>query len=306
MIVVVGSLNVDLVVQVARFPKPGETLLGSDYAQHPGGKGANQAVAAARAGGRVKMVGRVGNDSFGQQLKAGLAREGIDVGEVQQLDAPSGVAFISVDASGQNCIIVAPGANARLTPEALTPEQFAGASALLVQLEVPLEAVLRAAQLARQAGAKVLLNCAPAQPLTPAQLAHIDLLITNEAEAALLLARAPEAVVADPLAAARQLAQQVPQAVITLGARGAVWAERARAGQQPAFAVQAIDTTAAGDAFVGALAVALGEGQPLPKAVRFAAAAGALATTRAGAQPSLPHRAAIEALSAGRSSTDAS
>jgi ribokinase len=302
MIVVVGSLNMDLVVLVPRFPAAGETLLGGDYVRHPGGKGANQAVAAARAGGDVAMIGRVGNDPFGDTLHRGLRDDGIDTDGVVALhDAPTGVAFISVDASAQNTIIVAPGANARLEPEDLHSDSFAGATVVLLQLEVPLPTVLRAARLGREAGARVLLNLAPARPLSPAQLADVDLLIVNETEAATLVGRNERDVASDPLGAVEALTTLVPAAVLTLGAAGAAWAEASTGGGPasglvPGFAVDAIDTTAAGDAFVGALAVRLAVGAPLPDAVRFAAAAGALAATRPGAQPSLPTAEAIARL----------
>jgi ribokinase len=295
MIVVVGSLNMDLVVSVPRFPAAGETLLGGDYAQHPGGKGANQAVAAARAGGRVGMIGRVGADAFGQALRSGLAAAGIDDGQVLALDdAPTGVAFISVDGSAQNCIIVSPGANARLAPDDLTPAQFDGATLVLLQLEIPLETSLRAAGLGRRAGARVILNLAPAQRLTPAQLRDVDLLLVNESEAAALIDMDVAAVGRAPERAAARLADLVPAAVVTLGPAGAAWSEDGAAGLVPGFAVQAVDTTAAGDAFAGALAVRRARAEPLAAAVRFANAAGALAATVAGAQPSLPRRDAID------------
>lgn len=296
MIVVVGSLNMDLVVRVPRHPRPGETLLGSAYETHPGGKGANQAVAAARAGGRVRMIGRVGEDAFGQALRAGLARDGIEVNEVRAVAAPTGVAFIAVDAAGQNSIIVSPGANASLAPTDLRAAMFGDAKVVLLQLETPLATVLEAARLGRMAGATVILNVAPAQQLGAAQLQDVNLLLVNESEAAILLATDEAAVSAAPEASARRLLTLVPQAVITLGARGVAWAEADRTGLQPAYPVTPLDTTAAGDAFAGALAVALAAGDALAQAVRFAAAAGALAVTKAGAQPSLPHRAEIDAL----------
>jgi ribokinase len=302
MIVVIGSLNVDLVVRVPRFPQPGETLLGGDYARHPGGKGANQAVAAARAGGRVRMVGRVGRDAFGDALLRGLAEDGIDEAAVTALDdAPTGVAFISVDASAQNCIIVSPGANGRLTPEELRPADLEGAAAVLLQLEIPLETTLHAATLARRAGARVILNLAPAEALTPEQLHDVDVLLVNESEAALLLGEEASAVAREPQRAAGRLSRLVPAAVVTLGPAGAAWAEGRDTGLAPGQRVEAVDTTAAGDAFAGALAVRSAAGAALAEAVRFANAAGALATTRPGAQPSLPNAAAIERLLARRS-----
>jgi ribokinase len=318
-IVVVGSLNMDLVVGVPRFPVAGETLLGGDYARHPGGKGANQAVAAARAGGAVAMVGRVGADAFGDALTRGLRADGVRTDDVLALpDAPTGVAFISVDPGAQNTIIVAPGANARLAPDDLEPAHFAGARIVLLQLEVPLETTLRAARLGRAAGARIVLNLAPAQPLTAAQLADVDLLLVNETEAAGLTGIAVDEVARAPERAAAALTALVPAAVLTLGAAGAAWAEAgedaagaagspagagsstaargpAASGLVSGFPVDAVDTTAAGDAFAGALAVRLAAGAALADAVRFANAAGALAATSAGAQPSLPSAGAIAA-----------
>jgi len=311
-IVVVGSLNMDLVVGVPRFPLAGETLLGGDYARHPGGKGANQAVAAARAGGAVAMIGRVGADAFGDALTHGLQADGVRTDGVLALpDVPTGVAFISIDPSAQNTIIVAPGANARLAPDDLAPERFEGARVVLLQLEVPLDTTLQAARLGRAAGARVVLNLAPAQPLSAAQLADVDLLLVNETEAADLTGIAVDEVARAPERAATALTALVPAAVLTLGAAGAAWAEAAAdadadaaagpgepaaSGLVPGFAVDAVDTTAAGDAFAGALAVRLASGAALADAVRFANAAGALAATQAGAQPSLPRAGAIAAL----------
>lgn len=300
MIVVVGSINMDLVVRVPRFPQPGETLLGGDLAQYSGGKGANQAVAAARAGGKVRMVGRVGNDAFGPVLRHRLASERIDVTAVEAVSGPSGVAIITVDEEARNTIVVSPGANHRLGAEDLDRAHLTGADAVLLQLEIPLETVTKAAQLGRAAGARTILNLAPAQPLAPAQLADVDLLLVNESEAALLTGATAEAVAADPEAAVAALAARVPAAILTLGAAGACWAEREAVGRVAGFPVEAVDTTAAGDAFAGALAVALGEGQPLAEAVRFGNAAGALAATRVGAQPGLPTRAEIDGFLAER------
>lgn len=292
-IVVAGSLNMDLVVRLERHARPGETLLGSDYETHPGGKGANQAVAAARAGGQVRMIGRVGNDAFGNALLDGLVAAGIDSRAVQRSERPSGVAFITVDSQAQNSIIVAPGANAALSATDLTAGLFSGASALLLQLEIPLATVLAAARRGKAAGALTILNLAPAQKLGTEELSDIDLLLVNESEAALLLALDEAAVRATPLEAAVRLTRLVPQAVLTLGDDGAAWATRGASGLQCAFPVMPVDTTGAGDAFAGALAVALAEGLELPQAVRFGAAAGALAVTGMGAQPALPQRAAI-------------
>jgi ribokinase len=303
MIVVVGSLNMDLVVRLKRHVRPGETLLGSDYEAHPGGKGANQAVAAARAGGQVRMIGRVGNDVFGDTLLDGLAAAGIDARAVQRSERPSGVAFITIDSQGQNSIIVAPGANAALSPADLTARLFSRTSVVLLQLEIPLPTVLAAARLGRAAGALTILNLAPAQKLNAGELSNIDLLLVNENEAALLLELDEAAIRAEPLQAVARLARLVPQAVLTLGADGAAWTAGNGSGLQRGFPVTALDTTGAGDAFTGALAVALAEGLELPQAVRFGAAAGALATTGVGAQSALPRRDAIMQLLALESSS---
>lgn len=304
-ITVVGSVNMDLVVGVPRHPSPGETLIGSDYVTHPGGKGANQAVAAARLGADVRFVGSVGSDAFGDQLRASLEADGVDTTHLRVSDGPSGVAFIQVDDEGQNSIVVSPGANFRVKTADLADAAFDGASVLVLQLEVELEVVLAAARKARERGAAVVLNLAPAQRLTAEQLADVTHLSVNEHEAALLLDVAPHAVTSDPEGAAERLTELVPHVVVTLGSRGAAWASRgaegeATSGSVPAFAVRAVDTTAAGDAFTGAFALALargeGKAESLEAAVRYGCAAGALATTAAGAQPSLPRPAAVAEL----------
>ncbi len=296
-VTVVGSLNMDLVVPVPRHPRPGETVLGGDLRRVPGGKGANQAVAAARMGARVRMVGRVGEDAFGRALFEALAREGVDASGVLALaDAPTGVALIAVSESGENAIVVSPGANARLGPEDLNPKDLGDAAVLLLQLEVPPETVAAAARLGRQAGARVVLNAAPAGPLPDALLANLDVLVVNAHEAATLLKAEPPEDPKSALSAARALAQKVPVVVVTLGERGLVYAGAEGEGHLPAFPVRPVDTTAAGDAFTGALAAGLAEGMGLKPALRLGAAAGALAATRPGAQPSLPPREEAEAL----------
>lgn len=311
MILTVGSLNMDLVVATNAIPRPGETVIGGSYRSFPGGKGANQANAAARAapsGLRSALIGRVGDDAFAAALLESLQASGVDTSGVIASPGATGVAFISVASDGQNAILVAPGANALLVPDDLEVARFSQARALLLQLETRLETVLTAARLGRQAGAEVLLNLAPAQPLTPDELADIDILLVNEVEAATLLAGAARGdefdrevalVESDPEGCLRRLRSFCPSIVLTLGGRGAAWLGPEGAGSVPAHAVSVVDTTGAGDTFAGALAVARAEGLPLAEAVAFANAAGALAVTRAGAQPSAPPRAEILALLGG-------
>jgi ribokinase len=292
-IVVIGSLNMDLTVRASRLPRPGETVLGSDFYQAPGGKGGNQAVAAARLGARVRMAARVGPDAFGDALRASLEREGVDASAVGVAQAHTGVALIVVDAAGQNLIAVYSGANALLSAsdmEALTWERGEWAVAVL---EIPDAAVARGFERARGAGGRTILNAAPARPL-PAELwPLIDVLVVNEGEAA-LLAGQPVPDVAAALAAARILQGRGPETVaVTLGAEGAVLVDRAEAWHIPAVPVQAVDATAAGDAWVGAVAVALARGEGLLPAALFAAAAGAITATRPGAQPALPYLAEV-------------
>jgi ribokinase len=244
------------------------------------------------------MLGRIGEDGFGRTLKASLAQEGVDVTWVQETPGPSGAAFILVDPTGQNQIAVAPGANARLAPGDLPETAFREAEVLLLQLEIPLETVAQAVALGRKAESRILLNAAPAQKLPPTIWQGVDLLLVNEVEAAQLAESGPPRTPEEALDLARRLRELVPQVVLTLGSQGAVWSGEEE-GHLPAFAVRAVDATAAGDAFAGALAVALAEGMSMRAALRFASAAGALATTRPGAQPSLPFRSEVEALLGG-------
>ncbi len=295
-VVVVGSLNVDLVVAVDHRPAPGETVLGGDVATHPGGKGANQAVAAARLGGRVAMLGCVGDDPHGELLLSSLRSAGVDDRHVRRLaDVPSGIATITVTPDGQNAIVVSPGANARLgaTDVLEARSLLAGARVVVAQLEVPLAVVERAA--AAAAGVTVVLNAAPAQPLPATLLKRVDVLVVNEQEAGVLLeGEAPDAEDAED--AARRLLGLGPRAaVITLGAGGAVHAaDDGRAGHVPTSAVSVVDTTGAGDAFVGALALALARDAGLDRATGRAVRAGTVATRREGAQPSFPTTATLE------------
>jgi ribokinase len=292
-VAVVGSLNMDLVIRSARIPRPGETILGGDFHTVPGGKGANQAVAAARLGAHVSMVGRVGDDAFGRELLDSLSADGVDHAHVLR-DAASatGVALIVVDDAGQNSIVVASGANMQLTPPDIdaAAASITSADLLLLQLECPLETVIYAAQLARTHDVTVLLNPAPARPLPGELLGTVDLLVPNESETAILAGMAvgnqEEAVVA--AGALREAG--VGTIILTLGERGALLAQEGRNLSLPAFDVDPVDTTAAGDAFVAGLAVALAEGRSLDEAVYWGNAAGALATTKLGAQTSLPAR----------------
>lgn len=302
-IVVVGSSNTDLVVRAPTLPGPGETVLGSSFLVTPGGKGANQAVAAARLGARVTLVARLGADEFGDRALAGLGREGIDTRFVaRDAEAASGVALIVVSESGENAIAVAPGANMRLTAADVDRAAAAirDADMLLLQLETPLPTVRHAATLAMKAGVPVILNPAPAAPLAGELLSRVSVLTPNELEAAALTGGSGAGVDAARQAALRLHASGVRDVVITLGREGALMEGAAGSGHVPGCTVTAVDTTAAGDAFNGALAVALAEGASLEHAVRFANRAAALSITRPGAQPSLPTREAVESFPAAR------
>lgn len=291
-IVVVGSLNMDLVIRAPRHPEPGETILGSDFKTFPGGKGANQAVAAARLGGSVIMIGQVGLDSFGDSLFEDVTAEGIETKYIlRDPREATGVALITVDETGQNTIVVASGANARLTPVdvANAEEAFDGAAVLLLQLESPLPAVTKAIELAKRHGVKVVLNPAPAQMLQTKLLNQVDYLIPNQNELALLAG-----VEGTDTAVSCLRGLGVTKLIVTLGDEGVLVVEKNKETQLRVYAVEVIDTTAAGDAFVGAFAVALTEGKSTLEAASFGNAAGALTVTRSGAQPSLPTRAELD------------
>lgn len=294
-IAVVGSLNMDLVLQVARAPGAGETVLADALHLVPGGKGGNQAVACARQGARVALFGRVGDDGYGHTLRAGLDADGIDHSGVQtDTDTTTGVAAITVEASGQNRIVVVPGANGRFVLDAAAlGAALQGAGGLVLQFETPLPQVLGAAEMAHAAGCPVVLNPSPIQPLPDAMWPLVHTLVVNEVEAAAL---AGQNVVtpADAAQAAQALRAKGPaQVVVTLGAAGAVAADAAGNRYHPGLVVKAVDTTAAGDTFLGALAVALARGEPLDAAVREGIRASALCVTQPGAQPSIPTRAAV-------------
>ncbi len=298
-IVVVGSLNMDLVVRSVRHPQPGETLLGGNFQTFPGGKGANQAVAAARVGGIVAMIGRVGADDFGTALLQNLAVSGVDsVHVLRDQEAATGVALITVAASGQNTIVVAPGANGNVIPADVTGAKvlFGEGDVLLVQLEIPIPAVTRAVEEAAKRRTRVVLNPAPAQALDGALLKHVDVLVPNQSELGLLTGMAVESIEEVTAAAKALRATGVKSVIVTLGGDGVLVLEEQRATHLPPYTVKVVDTTAAGDAFVGAFAVALGRGESLVEAARWGNAAGALAVTKPGAQPSLPSRSEVEAL----------
>jgi ribokinase len=297
-IVVVGSLNMDLVVRMPQIPRPGETLLGGVFKTFPGGKGANQAVAAARLGGHVTMIGCVGNDAFGREMRATLAGESIAIAHILvHPEAATGVALIQVDAQGQNSIAVASGANFCLTGAEVEKALHAigGFDALVMPLETPLDTISTAAKIAAQRGAKVLLNPAPAQVLEQSLLELVDVLLPNEHEIALMTGVPLQTPADTRRAAEKLLALGAKNLLVTLGSRGsALFSPSGPETLIPACPVRVVDTTAAGDCFVGALAVGLCEGQSLPAAAEFASAAAALSVTREGAQPSLPQRSEVE------------
>jgi ribokinase len=293
MISVFGSVHMDLVAYVETAPGRGETVTGRAFRMIPGGKGANQAIAAARAGAEVAFIGAVGDDPYGTELRRTLAESGAGTDRLRTVPGSSGIAHIVVDDDAGNSIIVIPGANGSLTGPAPEDTAVIGvSSALLLQLELPMEAVVAAAHAARSAGGvPVILTPAPARELPGELLDAVDVLVPNEHEAAALTGAT------DPEDAVRQLLERVPEVVVTLGSQGALYA--ARNGERlrvPQFPVTAVDTTGAGDTFAGALAVARAEGRPLAEALRFASAAAAISVQREGASTSMPTRADIDHL----------
>lgn len=291
-VVVLGSLNMDLVVRTERMPRPGETVMGERFVTVPGGKGANQAAAAARLGASVEMIGRVGADAFGPSLVTNMRAQGVGVEHIAvDQRANTGVALIIVDGEGENSIVVVPGANGRVSKGDLLAARdlLAEAHFLVMQLEVPLPVVRAAIQMARELDLRVILNAAPAQRVDDDFMHGVFCLVVNEFEAQ-TLAGIPVTEDLESAAEAGQVLLEfgVYMAVITLGARGALLVTRESSAHVPAQRVPVVDTTAAGDAFVGGLAVALLEGRDLVDAVRYATCAGTLAATRLGAQPSLP------------------
>jgi ribokinase len=302
-IAVVGSLNMDFVVSVDELPAPGETVLGRNFQMFPGGKGANQAAAAAKLGGNsvtVRMIGRVGYDVFADHLKASLSAAGVDVSAVHATKSQAtGVALISVDRAGQNSIVVASGANGELAAADVEAMRsvFRGARLVLFQLETPLATVAGALELARAESVETILDPAPAQPLPPAVLQRVDILTPNESEALRLLGRAQARVSpAEAVEMAEALRRMGPKTVIIkLGDQGCLAHDGLNARHIPSFPVEVKDTTAAGDTFNAGLAVALAEGAPLDHALRFASAAAAISVTRLGAQASAPARREVDA-----------
>ncbi|MFC7384599.1 ribokinase [Sphaerisporangium rhizosphaerae] len=287
-VVVVGSVNMDLVVRVDRRPRPGETVLGSDLATYPGGKGANQAVAAARLGGRVSMLGRVGDDAYGGLLREALERDEVDLRHLRPTAAPTGVAMISVGPEGDNSIIVSPGANARLSEQdvAESGDLLRSAPVVSLQLETPLPTVLAAARAAR----RVVFNLSPPAPVPDELLARCDPLVVNEHEAAMVLG-----VAARPHVQAEALLALGPRSVvITLGADGALVADASGITAIPSPRVEVVDTTGAGDAFTGALAWRLARGDSVAAAAAFAVRVGAATVRAAGAQSSFPTLEEVE------------
>ncbi|MDZ5442411.1 ribokinase [Micromonospora sp. 4G57] len=289
-VAVVGSANMDLIGTAPALPRPGETLLGTDFVMLPGGKGANQAIAAVRAGASCVFLGAIGSDAFGVTLKARITAAGVDTGQLRLVYGASGVALVMVGAEGENAILVTPGANGAFV--GLTDGELHAvreADVLVAQLEVPVETVTEAAVAARAAGTRVILNAAPARPVPAELLAAVDLLVVNETEARALTGRGRD----EPAA----LLDLVPRAVLTLGAEGAWYVDRdGRSVHVPPVKVEAVDFTAAGDAFTAALAVAWGEGRELVDAVHWAAAAGAACVRRLGASVALPRRVEIDEL----------
>ena len=295
-LLVVGSANADLVIGVDHRPAAGETVLGSDLATHPGGKGANQAVAAARLGARTALLARVGDDPYGKLLLDTQRASGVDTDAVLTDDGPTGVALITVDPSGENSIVVSPGANAQLSPRDVRAAEplLAAAKVVSLQLEIPLDTVAATVRAAASAGTRVVLNPSPPAPLPADVLAACDPLVVNEHEARQLVRELPGGRPGTPEGWAQELLSSGPRSVVvTLGAAGALAADRTRAVRVPGVPVEVVDTTGAGDAFTGALAWRLAAGDGLEAAVRYAVRVGAAAVTKAGAQESYPTAAEV-------------
>jgi ribokinase len=298
----VGSLNMDLVTRAPRLPRAGETLAGQSFVTVPGGKGANQAVAAARLGASVAMIGCVGDDAYGEQLRAALLAEGVDCQAVTPVTGEStGVALIVVDDSSQNAIVIVAGGNGHVTASVVDSFDalLSQAEVIICQLEVPLDTVGHVLKRGHELGKTVILNPAPASgPLPPQWFAWIDYLIPNESEAAALTGLPVDSTASADAAASALLAAGVSKVIVTLGEQGALFASKSRSEHFPAPKVQPIDTTAAGDTFVGGFAAALADGKSESDAIRFGQVAAALSVTRSGAQPSIPTFAEVQACAA--------
>ena len=305
-ILVVGSLNADLVVRAPRFPQPGETISGSDLQIIPGGKGANQAVAAARQGTSVSMLGRVGNDSFGPELINNLKQNNVDTSHVQiDSQAATGTAIIVVDANGQNSIVLSPGGNGQVSSADVNTVSFSDYKLLLLQLEIPIGTVTSAAQRAKESGLRVLVNPAPARSLPDELISLSDFILPNETELNLLTSQPVHDISSAEKAAKTLLERGAQNVIVTLGANGALIVSSQQVTHVNTYKVEVVDTTAAGDAFIGGFAAKLIESNDLPldaqeqalalqNAVHYGCACGALATTKFGAQPSLPTRVEVE------------
>jgi ribokinase len=292
-IVVIGSTNMDMVVKTTHIPVPGETALGGAFLMNPGGKGANQAVSVARLGGEVTFISRVGNDVFGKQSTQAFEEEGIDTsGVIEDNHAPSGVALITVDESGENSIVVASGANLNLSPEDVGTylKKIPDVGIILMQLEIPMETVKFAARYAAEQGIMLIINPAPSNPQVSELFPLIDIITPNSNEAEMLTGIAVTDLPSARRAAEKLYQQGVKNVAITLGANGAVLFNQERFHVIPATKVEAIDTTAAGDVFNGALALAIAEGKDLIAAIHFACQAASITATRMGAQSSIPYR----------------
>jgi ribokinase len=300
-VVVIGSLNMDLVTRAPRLPRGGETLIGQSFTTVSGGKGANQAVAAARLGAQVSMVGCVGSDAYGEALRGALLAEQIDCQAVGTVEDSSGVALIVVDDNSQNAIVIVAGANGALTPEVVDrfDAVLQAADVIVCQLEVPDATVGHALKRGRELGKTVILNPAPAsRPLPADWYAAIDYLIPNESEASALSGLPVDSLSTAETAATRLIAMGAGKVIITLGSQGSLFADGKRFEHFPAPKVKAVDTTAAGDTFVGGFAAALAVGKSEAEAIRFGQVAAALSVTRAGAQPSIPTLSDVQAFKA--------
>lgn len=293
-ILVVGSLNADLVVRAPRFPRPGETISGEDLQVIPGGKGANQAVAAARLGADVAMLGRVGKDNFGEFLLDNLKQNRVDTSLIRRDDASTGTAIIVVDADGQNSIVLSPGANGKVSPADVDTASPFHHELLLLQLEIPTPTVLFASRRAKENGMRVLLNPAPAQDLPDELISLPDFLLPNETELSLMTGLPVHNIPSSEKAAQSLLERGARNVIVTLGGKGALLVTGEGVTHVEVYPVEVVDTTAAGDAFIGGFAAALLQKKLPMDAVRYACACGALATTKFGAQPSLPTKEDVE------------